>query len=85
MDISRKAMGVQLFEKNDASLEQRLNTIYNTSKHCVPQIEQPVWLTNSGLECAESKVSFLEIEDWLRACARISEQIAQGRPNEARA
>jgi hypothetical protein len=57
------------FQKNDGSLEQRLNALYNQMKHIESRIENgqmipgatvPVWLDNNGLCSVDSKLSFLE-------------------------
>jgi hypothetical protein len=71
-----------MFDKSDGSKEQRLNEIYNTSKHMDERIDKgqmpaeatsAVWITNSGLECGDATLSFVELEEllaWLRSAAQ---------------
>ena len=70
-----KLLGTPLFTKNDGTPLQRLNHIYNTSKHETPADDETVWITNSGMETKEATISFGEIEELARVCARISERL----------
>lgn len=72
-DNLRKLMGANLFEKDDGSALQRLNDIYNTAKHEFAQAEQPLWITDQGLESDRTELAFTEIEEMLRECASIAE------------
>jgi hypothetical protein len=63
------------FEKNDGSTFQRLNFLYNVTKHLESAIKAdqfppdgtlPVWLTNDGLQAVGQKLDFIEIEEMLR-------------------
>lgn len=74
-DYSRKLMGPNLYEKNDGSALQRLNDIYNTAKHELAKAEQPLWITEQGLESDHASLAFTEIEEMLRQCARIAESM----------
>lgn len=74
-DYSRKMLNTKLFDENDESPLSRLNLIYNTSKHQVARVDQPVWITNEGIEIVDSKLTFPEIEDLLRSCARIATKL----------
>jgi hypothetical protein len=85
MDISRKIMNSRLYEKNDGSQEQRINILYNVSKHAAADDEQSIWLTNFGLECSSCCVAFSEIEESLKVCANLSRQLSQGKPDEVHA
>lgn len=67
------------FEKNDGSLEDRLNTIYNEMKHVETRIEKgqmpqgamlPVWLDNQGLRSADKHLTFEETADVLKELAK---------------
>jgi hypothetical protein len=81
MIIVATASNKQLFDKSDGSKEERLNKIYNTSKHMHERIEKgqmpekattAVWITNSGLECIDAALSFGELEEllvWTRETA----------------
>ncbi|MGZ8224079.1 MAG: hypothetical protein ACXW0H_03235 [Methylobacter sp.] len=76
-DNSRKMLDSKLFESNDGSPLDRLNKIYNTSKHQVAVEEQPIWITNEGIETNNIKITFGEIEELLRACGRIAMTLSQ--------
>lgn len=70
-DYSRKMMDTKLFDENDGSPIFRLNRIYNISKHQVAEDDQPLWITNAGIESKDFKLDFNEIEHMLRSHARI--------------
>jgi hypothetical protein len=62
--------GAKLFQPNDGSVLQRLNHLYNRSKHVdkainssqvAPGSTLTVWLTNSGLACIDSHLTFDEL------------------------
>lgn len=86
LDLARKAINKDLFDRNDGSPFQRLNTIYNTGRHRGPH-EQPegqpvvVYLANEGLRTAEASLSFAELQEMLLDLARTAERIAQGEWN----
>ena len=67
-----KLLGTPLFAKNDGTPLQRLNHIYNTSKHEMPAAEDTVWITNAGMGTKEAAISFGEMEELMRVCARIA-------------
>jgi hypothetical protein len=46
----KKSQIDKFFTKNDDSPLDRLNKIYNASKHQAADKDQPVWLTNEGIE-----------------------------------
>lgn len=71
-DCSRKALKTALFVSKDGSPLDRLNNIYNTDKHKLAVQDQPVWLTNDGIETADAKLSFSELEELMRSCGRIA-------------
>jgi hypothetical protein len=70
-----KLLGTPLFAKNDGSPLQRLNHIYNASKHETPSEADTVWITNAGLETKGVAISFAEIEELMRVCGRISNRL----------
>ena len=76
-DYSRKMLDSKLFESNDGSPLDRLNKIHNTSKHQLAVEEQPVWVTNDGIESNDIKITFGEVEDLLRSCGRIAMKLSQ--------
>jgi hypothetical protein len=62
----------KFFEPNDGSLPQRLNLLYNQTKHVESMIAGgnmaadstlSVWLTNTGLESNDAAVTFDELSD----------------------
>jgi hypothetical protein len=74
-DLSHKALGQRLFDPSDGSPLERLNLIYGASKHQLASAEDPVWLTNEGIETTVSRLAFSEFEDLARTCARIAERL----------
>lgn len=74
LDLIATASNKKVFDRSDGSKEERLNKIYNASKHMNERIEKgempeeatsAVWITNSGLECKDAALSFGELEDLL--------------------
>ena len=74
-DYSRKLLNTKLFASGDNSPLDRLNKIYDASKHQLAVLDQPVWLTNEGIETAHAKISFFELEELMRSCARIATKL----------
>lgn len=74
-DFSHKALNERLFEPADGSPLQRLNLIYGASKHELAAAEDPVWLSNDGIETAQARLAFAEFEDLARTCARVAERL----------
>jgi len=71
-DYSRKALNTRYFDSNDGSPLDRLNRIYNISKHELAAQDQPVWISNRGIETAKVQITFSEIETLLRSFGRIA-------------
>lgn len=82
-DLSRKKLGTKSFEPNDGSPLQRLNLVYTRSKHQPAEMEDPVWLSNDGIETPDAKLLYSEFEDLLRTFARMAERLTstQGEPD----
>ena len=76
--LAGKHFGLRLFEKDDGSPMQRLNSLYNAGKHQVAQVDEPMWLTNAGFECAAAKLSYAEFEEILSGTAALANAIANG-------
>lgn len=74
-DLSRKKLDTKLFDTNDGSPLSRLNEIYNTSRHQLATEDQPIWITNQGVETETHGISFPELEELLRSCARIATKL----------
>lgn len=65
LDSVRKLSNHNFFTTGDGSLEEKLNLIYNASKHQLANTELPVWFSNYGLACSEAELTFAEIEDFM--------------------
>ena len=72
----------KFFTKDDGSPLQRLNHLQNISKHAnkalgrgdIPDnLSVPIWLTNSGIECHDTVLSFAEFAETLRELAKLAE------------
>jgi hypothetical protein len=84
LDFGRRALDKKIFEPGDGIAYERLNEVYNTSRHFKP-LELPsgnlhaVWLTNSGLRTETHEVSFEEIREALAPLGRVAVKIVKGR------
>lgn len=82
-DFMRKALGIELFSKDDGSPYQRLNLIYNKSRHSNPETlpdEQlhAVWIMNDGLHTDKANLTFDELHDLIMQIGQIADKIAKG-------
>jgi len=82
-DFARKALSIKLFESGDGTPYQRLNSIYNRSRH--PDVTalpsghlHPVWLKDDGLYTDGARLGFDELENLLRDLGRIAERTSNG-------
>ncbi|MEO8628990.1 MAG: hypothetical protein ABI612_12925 [Betaproteobacteria bacterium] len=80
-DIARKPLQSDIFEPNDGTPYQRLNCIYNRSRHVntlsLPAGHlHPVWLQNDGLYTDGAFLRFDELEQQLRDLGRIAERVS---------
>lgn len=82
-DFARKALSIKLFEPHDGTPYQRLNFIYNRSRH--PDVQtlpsdhlHPVWVRDDGVYTDGGTLRFDELEDLLRELGRIAERISNG-------
>jgi len=73
------------FEKNDGSVEQRLNALYNQMKHVESRIDNaqiipgatvPVWLENQGLRSIDTNLTFSETGEVLKELARYADALS---------
>lgn len=71
-DYSRKSLANDQFKKGDGSPLDRLSMIYNTSKHQRATDEQPVWISNEGIETPKVVITFPEIEELLCTFGRVA-------------
>lgn len=73
------------FDKNDGSIEQRLNALYNQMKHVESRIDNaqmppgatvPVWLDNEGLCSVDIKLTYAETADVLKELAKYADALS---------
>ena len=74
-DLSRKKLGIALFQPGDGSSLQRLNGIYNKARHEPAAQDDPVWLSNTSIHTSDVDLRFSEYESMLRECSNIAEKI----------
>lgn len=74
--------GENIYEKGNGSVEERLNSLYNQSKHTEKVIRGeempetatvPVWLTNEGLESHNVRLTYHETGDVLSHLAEYAQ------------
>lgn len=74
LDTMTTMYGPKVFTKKDATAPQRLNSLYNQSRHAASCIASghmpssgplPMWLDNDGLRSVDSDLSFAETADVL--------------------
>ena len=92
LSILMTAWDGKAFEKNDDSVEQRLNALYNQMKHVESRIDNaqmlpgatvPVWLDNGGLRSVDAHLSYGETGDILKDLAKYADALSN--PNTAKA
>ena len=74
-DLSRKKLGIALFQPGDGSSLQRLNGIYNKARHEPAAQDDPVWLSNTSIHTSDVDLRFSEYESMLREYSNIAEKI----------
>jgi hypothetical protein len=79
-DNMRKKLGQNGFTSGDGSVLDRLNKVFNASKHQTAAAEQAVWLTNEGISATDGSVAFTEIEDLLRRYGHMINKILNQEP-----
>lgn len=81
----KELTGTWPYEQGDHSLFDRINGLYNASKHMHGRIAGPhfpadvtvaVWITNDGLECHDEAVTFHELHDALKEYAERARYVA---------
>jgi hypothetical protein len=75
-DMVRKFGRGQLFTSGDGSTLDRLNKLYNDSRHGTLSREI-IWIGNTGIESERGGVSFFEVEELLCACAAVADVLLQ--------
>ena len=74
-DGARRKLGGEYFKSGDDSNLDRLNKVYNASKHQIATAEQTLWITNDGVCSDDASIAFVEIEDLLRSYGQIADRI----------
>jgi hypothetical protein len=87
-NFARKALRIKLFEPNDGTPQERLNLIYNRSRHTNVSSLPPghlhtVWLQNDGIYTDGAALRFDEFEELLRELGRIAEGTLTGNAGNA--
>lgn len=81
----------KLFEKNDGSTLDRLNKMYNLSKHVEAKIAKgelpgdsllPVWITNNGIESSMVALTFNELIDLLKDLGEVAQKLSNSKALE---
>lgn len=88
MDSARKMAGRDFFKRGDGSVEDKLNRLYNVSKHQIAADELPMWFSNLGVHSSDSLITYKETEDYMLKMAGIVEgllyrEVAQNLPKDA--
>ncbi len=83
LDFSRKAVKKDLFAPGDGSPCQRLNRIYNESRHADPETLpsgqlHAVWIKNDGLYMNGVNLTFAELRELVCGIGRIADKLAKG-------
>jgi hypothetical protein len=82
--FASKRIGENLFDKGDGSEVERMNHVYNTSRHydpakdLLPDHLHAVWLKNDGLHSKADAVTFQELRKWLHVLCKVSAHMAKG-------
>ena len=75
----------KVFDKNDGSVEQRLNALYNQMKHVESRIDKaqillgatvPVWLENQGLRSIDVTMTYAETAEVLKEIAKYADALS---------
>lgn len=80
LEFARKSLGQSFFTKGDGSVYERMNWMYNVSRHFDPQALQPgdmhrVWLSDHAIHTREQMLAFDELRESVRILVRISDRL----------
>src|SRR3972149_3527929 len=83
LDFARNALNIKIFEQGDGSTYERLNLIYNKSRHSNPERLpaghlHAVWIKNEGLFADGTHLTFDELHDLVRDVGRIADKLSKG-------
>ena len=81
LEFARKSLAQDLFKQGDGSAYERMNWVYNVSRHFDPEAlpqgdTHRVWLSDQAMHTREQTVSFDELREAIRMLARVSEKVA---------
>ncbi|MXS86335.1 hypothetical protein ABO04_10640 [Nitrosomonas sp. HPC101] len=81
LEFVRKSLGENLFKNGDGSVYERMNWVYNVSRHFDPEAlpqgdTHPVWLSDQAMHTREHAVSFDELREAIKMLAHVSEEVA---------
>jgi hypothetical protein len=80
--LAMKISGQKLYEANDGSEYERLNWVYNKSRHFEPaELSEEnihvIWLTNNGIQSEKYGVTYLEIESFLIEIGNTADKLSK--------
>ena len=83
LDVGRKAIERKLFTESEGSPYERLNRIYNRSRHAKPETLpsgqlHAVWIKNDGLYTDGANLTFDELRDLICMICRVADTLAKG-------
>lgn len=80
LEFARKSVGQDLFTKGDGTAYERMNWVYNVSRHFDPGALQQgdlhrVWMSDDSMHTREQTLSFDELREGVSMLARVSEKV----------
>ena len=80
-ELFMKISGVELFKKNDGSPVERLNRIYNVSKHLESSTIRnsqlhAVWIKNKGLCISSTMLTFEELAGLVKDICKLADKLS---------
>lgn len=95
IDFARKSLQIDVFSQHDGSEYERLNGIYNFSRHFDPEslpegYLHAIWLTEDGVSCIGEKgtewhIKYNELREILLMLGRVASAIANNKKPESEA
>ena len=81
LEFARKSLAEDLFKRGDGGQYERMNWLYNTSRHFDPMALHAgdlhrVWLSDDSMHTREHALSFDELREAVRMLARVAEKVA---------
>lgn len=83
LDFIGQALEIELYTRKHGSPYERLDCIYNRSRHADPQTLpsgqlHAVWIRNDGLYTDGANLTFNELRDLISEISRIADKLAKG-------